>query len=454
MILTDIWHDKVFNRKLLSLTAPITLQNLMLALVAAGDALMLGKLSQDAMAAVSLATQIQFVQNMLIGSIMGGVGILGAQYWGKKDRKILGQIFGLSVRESLLISIAFFIGCRYYPKILMRIFASDPLLIELGAQYLEVAAWSYLITGISQSYLAIMRVTDHASRSAWISSGAVILNIILNAVFIFGLCGAPAMGVRGAAVATILARALELAWCVLSTIDKSYIRLQIREVVTFRMALVKDFWHYTLPLLGAYLLWGIGFTAYTALMGHMGRDAAAANSIAAVVRDLICCLCNGLAGGIAILIGNELGAGNLERGKEYGIRAMVLSLLIGTVSMVAILLTLPLISCWVTLTDQAYHYMIGMFLILSVYMVGRCICTIVINGIFGAGGDTLFDVYSLAVCMWGIALPCAVTGAFFLDWHVLAVYGCTCLDEVGKVPWVLYHFRKYKWVRNITRDDL
>ena len=133
---------------------------------------------------------------------------------------------------------------------------------------------------------------------------------------------------------------------------------------------------------------------------------------------------------------------------------MVLSLLIGGFSMICILLTLPLISRWVTLTDQAYSYMIGMFLILSVYMIGRCICTIVINGIFSAGGDTLFDVYSLAVCMWGIALPCALAGAFVLDWHVLAVYGCTCLDEVGKVPWVLYHFRKYKWVRNITRDDL
>jgi putative MATE family efflux protein len=451
MHLRRLFRDKRFNRKLIQLTLPITLQSLMLALVAAADALMLGKVNQDAMAAVSLATQIQFVQNMLLWAIVGGIGILGAQYWGKRDKRVLGEIFGLSVRESFLVSAVFFAGCYFFPEKLMLLFARDPILINTGAEYLKVASWSYLLTGVSQCYLAIMRVSEHASRSAWISSGAVILNIILNAVFIFGLFGAPAMGVRGAALATLIARVVELLWCIITTFEKTFIPLKVRTLFTFNRILELDFWRYSLPILASCLLWGIGFTAYTAIMGHMGRDAAAANSIAAVVRDLMCCLCNGVAGSCGILIGNELGAGKLRRGRLYGDRAIILAFLIGLFSTAIILVSIPFISSFMKLTDQAHEYMIGMFVILSVYMIGRCVCTVVINGIFSSGGDTLFDMYSLIVCMWCIALPCAFSGAFYFHLPVLVIYGCTCLDEVGKIPWVVHHYRKYKWVKNITR---
>jgi putative MATE family efflux protein len=333
----------------------------------------------------------------------------------------------------------------------MLFFAKDSSLINIGAEYLKIASWSYLFTGISQCYLAIMRVSEHADRSAWISSGTVILNIILNAVFIFGLCGAPAMGVRGAALATLIARGVELVWCIVTTFEKSFIPLKLRSLFSFNKRLELDFWRYSLPILASCLLWGIGFTAYTALMGHMGRDAAAANSIAAVVRDLMCCLCNGVAGSCGIMIGNELGAGKLRRGRLYGDRAIILSFLIGFGTTVVVLASIPLVSGYMKLTEQAHEYMIGMFLILSVYMIGRCVCTVVINGIFSSGGDTLFDMYSLIVCMWCIALPCAFLGAFYFHLPVLAVYGCTCLDEVGKIPWVVCHYRRYKWVKNITR---
>lgn len=454
MILYDIFKDKPFRWKLLSLTFPITFQSLMLALVAAADALMLGRIDQNAMAAVSLATQIQFVQNMLLGGIVAGVGILGAQYWGKKNRLVLCRIFGLSVQETMLVSLFFFAGCYCFPEKLMYLFAHDENLVKLGAEYLKIASWSYLLTGLSQSYHAVMRVTDHAGRSAWISSGAVIFNIILNLIFIFGCWKIPAMRVKGAALATVLARVIELAWCIVSTWERSFIPLRLKYIFRFEKLLFLDFWKYSLPVLGAYMLWGVGFTAYTALMGHMGPDAAAANAIAAVVRDLMCCLCNGVAGGSAIIVGNELGAGDLAKGKEYGHRVTVLSFLIGFFCMIVILGLIPAVSSFIKLTPLAHEYMVGMFVILSIYMIGRCVCTVVINGVFSAGGDTLFDVYSLIVCMWGLALPAAFTGAFYFHWPVLVIYACTCLDEVGKVPWVMHHYKKYKWVKDITRQEI
>ena len=452
MTFRDLFCDRTFNREFLKLSLPLALQSLMLALVAAADAAMLGASDQNSMAAVSLATQVQFIQNMVLFAIAGGVGVLGAQYWGKGDRAVLERIFGISVRLSAIVSVAFFAGCLLAPEALMRLFAHDPTLVSLGVEYLKMVSCSYLLTGISQSYLSVMRVTGHASRSAWISSAAVVVNIALNAVFIFGLLGAPAMGVRGAALATVCARVLELAWCVLGSRGPDFIPLTARAVLRLDRALSRDFWHYTLPILGASLLWGGGFTSYTAVMGHLGPDAAAGNSIAAVVRDLLCCLCNGFCGASAILIGNELGAGRLETGRRYGDRVFVLAFVVGFACTLLTLACIPILSRTMKLTPQAHEYMVGMFVILSVYMIGRSFCTMVINGIFTAGGDTRFDVYSLLVAMYGIALPCAFLGAFHLGWPVLACYACTCLDEVGKIPWVCLHYRRYQWVRNITRD--
>lgn len=450
-MLKGLFDDKPFYRKLVAIMAPIALQNLMLAMVAAADTVMLGRVDQNAMAAVSLATQIQFVQNMILGVVVSVIGILGAQYWGKGDKVVLGKLFGMGIRHCVVISVAFFIGCVFFPRYLMRLFANDETLITIGVKYLKIAGWSYLLTGVSQCYMAIMKVSEHVPRTAWISSVTVVINIILNSIFIFGLFGVPAYGAEGAAIATLIARVIEVLWCIVSSYQNSFIRLELRNLFSFERLLAKDYWRCALPLLGAYLFWGIGFTSYTAIIGQLGPDAAASNAIAAGVRDLMCCLCNGLCTAGGILIGNELGAGRLEQGRKYGDRLAVLSYIIGIFCTFVILAVIPVVRHYMKLTDKAQGYLVGMFVILSIYMIGRCVNTIIINGIFSAGGDTMFDFYSLAVCMWGLAVPCALIGAFWLHWHVLIVYSCTCLDEVGKIPWVMHHYRKYKWVKNLTR---
>lgn len=447
-----LFSDKIFLRKLFQLTAPIALQSLMLALVAAADAIMLGSTDQNSMAAVSLATQVQFIQNMLLMAFASASGILGAQYWGKGDKRTVNDIFCISIRYSGLVSILFFIGCVGFPGYLMKIFTNEEVLISIGIQYLRVAGWSYLLTGFSQCYLAIMKVSDHAAQTAMISSGAVILNIVLNAVFIFGLFGVPAMGVQGAALATLIARVVELGWCILCSLRKGYLRPDWSRFFKAEHILIRDFRKCAFPILGASLFWGVGFASYTAFMGHMGTNAAAANSVASVVRDLICCLCNGIASGGGILVGYELGSGNLKLGKIYGDRLVKLAFLCGLLSTGIMLLATPVVIHFVKLTPQAGKYLVGMMIIMAVYMIGRAVNTIVINGIFAAGGDTMFDMYSLAVSMWGLAIPLAALGTFVFHWPVLVVYACTCLDEVGKIPWVMIHYKKYKWVKDLTRE--
>jgi len=442
-----MFRDREFLRRLTKLTLPIALQSLMLAAVAAADALMLGTVEQNYMSAVSLATQIQFVQNMFLGSVAGGIGILGAQYWGKGDKNTLENLFSIGIRINGIISLIFFIGCEFFPELLMRVFTNESSLIGIGAGYLRLAGWSYLITGISQVYLAVMRVSDHVSIVAKISSSCVIVNIILNAVFIYGFD----MNVRGAALATLIARAAELIWAAGLSFRPGYIQIELKRLLRFEKLLEKDFWKCILPVLSASLLWGVGFTSYSAFMGHLGEDAVAANSVAAVVRDLVCCMCNGIAAGGGILVGNEMGAGKLDTAKVYGDRIMKLAFVCGAVSTIVMLALTPGLMAFVKLTDEAKQLFLGMMLIMAFYMIGRAVNTIVINGIFYAGGDTIFDTYSLVVTMWGMAIPLAALGTFVFGWHPLIVYACTCLDEVGKIPWVMHHYKKYKWLKNLTR---
>lgn len=450
---TERVENKRFYKRLIRLSAPIVFQSLMLASVAAADALMLGRIAQEEMTAVSLATQIQFVQNIFLFAITAAGSILGAQYWGRNDKATMQRLFHLMLRSAGLLSLLFCAACELCPEWLMRIFAHDEGLIGIGSAYLKIAGWSYLLTGISQCYLAMLKVTDHVRPSAWISSGAVVLNILLNAVFIFGLLGAPRMQARGAALATTLARVIELMLCLGLAAGPGFVRPAWRKLFRREGQLAADFRRQCLPLIGGSLLWGVGFTSYTAIMGHMGVDAAAANSVAAVVRDLICCACNGVGTAAGIMVGNELGAGELERGKAYGIKLKNLSYGIGFASTALVLAVTPLVVRMVILSETARGYLTGMMCIMAVYMIGRCVNTVTINGIMDGGGDTLFDMYSLAVCMWGIAIPLAVLGAFVFRWPVLLVYACTCLDEVGKIPWVMLRFRKYKWVRNLTRES-
>lgn len=447
-----LFGDKPFYKKLWELTLPIAFQSLMLSLVAAADAFMLGGIEQNAMSAVSLASQIQFVQNMILSACVSVTGILGAQYWGKKDVKSMNDIFCLSLRLCGVVSVLFFIGCEFFPGALMKLFTNEEVLIEIGIRYLKIAGWSYLLTGISQCYLTMMKVSENASATAKISSAAVIINILLNAVFIFGLFGCKAMGVQGAALATLIARAIECAASVLVSFRDGFLRPRLIGLFRRNRVLSKDYYVNLLPVLGSCLIWSVGFTSYTAFIGHMGVDAAAANSVASVIRELLCCLCNGLSSAGGIMVGNELGAGDLEKGRLYGDRIAKLAFICGFLSSAVMFIVTPLVMKLVKLSPGAHAYMLQMMIIMSVYMIGRAVNTIIINGIFYSGGDSFFDFYSLIACMWCLAIPLAALGTFVFHWPVWIVYSCTCLDEVGKIPWVMVHFKKYKWVRNLTRD--
>lgn len=442
--------DIEFKNKLLKLVIPITLQQLMLAMVSFTDAVMMGFLNQDALSAVSLAGQVQFVMGLFIFAVTGGVSILAAQYWGIRDRNSVEKIMCIGLKILVPISLIFTLAALFFPEILMKCFASDSVLISLGADYLRTVALSYFFLGISQIYLCIMKNCGHAGKSSVISSVSVVLNILFNWLLIFGVGIFPEMGVKGAALATVISKAVELIWAMAVMLQKDSLKIRIEYIFHSDKALMHDYLKYALPVLGNQLAWGMGFTMYSVILGHLGSDATAANSIANIVKNLIICVCQGVASASAVMIGEELGKGMLDKAKEYGSRLCRISLICGIISGVVILCIIPFVPLFTSISTTAQKYLRIMLVVCSYYVVGKAMNMTVIGGIFPSGGDSKFGFKCDTITMWCVTVPIGLIAAFLLKLPVIAVYIAINIDEIIKLPAVYRHYKKYLWLNNLT----
>ena len=444
-------EKRIFYRKLWGLVFPIAIQNLMTALVSASDAFMLGFVSQTSLSAVSLATQIQFVHNLFMLALTIGATTLAAQYWGKGDTDSVEEILAIVLKISMAVSVVFFIAAMFFSGFLMRIFTNDIRLIQAGIPYLRIVSVSYLFMGFSQIYLCIMKNSGRTAKSTIYGSVAVVINIGFNVIFIFGLAGFPAIGIAGAALATTVSRALELLLTIYENMHRSLVCVRLKYIRNSSKKLKKDFWHYTTPVLGNELVWGCGFTMFSVIMGHLGSDAVAANSVANILKNIIACVCNGIGIGAGIIVGNELGKGEMERATEYGNRLFKLAVFAGAVSGLILLAVSPVLRIFTgSLSAQAHSYLKNMMYICTYYMIGKSVNATVIAGVFCAGGDTKFGLKCDAVTMWVILIPIGMITAFVLKLPIMVVYFIISMDEIIKLPAVYRHYKKYNWVRNLT----
>ena len=441
-------RKRSLRKEIVRLALPIALQQFMTALVGACDAIMLGKLSQDAMSAVSLATQVTFVFNLFMFAFMAGENMFVAQYYGKGDYTGISQVFSLVTKICGCIAVVFLAGTLFFPEQLMRILTNEETLIVLGSEYLRVIGISYVFSGIAQIFLAIMKNCGAVNMSTLINGVMVILNIALNAVFIFGLSGFPKMGIKGAALATVLATVVQFLWSV------SYVLCRIRAVKfslrSCEKKLFGRFWQKTVPLLINNLAWGIGFSMYSVIMGHLGTDAVAANGIANISKNLVVCFCLGLGNAGSIIVGNRLGADRLQEAKEVGETLTKTAIIAGIVSGLVLIALSPFITKMVDLTPTARGYLQKMLLISSYYIAGKSVNCMTIGGIFAAGGDSKFGMLCDSVTLWCIIVPLGCICAFILKLPVMVVYFVLNLDEIIKLPVVYKHYKKYKWIKNLT----
>ncbi len=450
----DKTRNDSFYHHIFKLVLPIVVQNLLSAAVSSADVVMLNYVGQSSISAVSLAAQYASVLFMVFYGLGTGATMLCAQYYGKGDMQAIQVVEGIALRFSLLISLLFSGIALLAPEGMMRIFTNDRELVAIGASYLRCMSVCYLCWGITEVYLAVLRSIGRVMVSTTMNVLAFSLNIVLNAVFIFGLFGAPKLGATGVAIATSLSRFIELLACFGVSFFSKDIKLDFRYLFSKNKVLFGDFVRLSLPALGNDISWSVAFSMYSVILGHLGTDVVAANSFVIVVRNFGTILCFGMASAGGILLGNIIGENKLEEAKEGAKKLMRLTVATGAIGGVIILAATPLVLRYASLSEQAMHYLKYMLLINTYYVMGAAVNTTLIAGVFRAGGDSRFGFICDTIDMWGYAVPLGFLAAFVFRLPVMWVYFLLCTDEFVKWPWVIKHYRSGKWLNNITRDDL
>lgn len=448
--------DKNFNKQMYKLLIPLVIQNLLSAAVSSSDVVMLNYVGQSSISAVSLAANYANVISMVYYGLGTGAALLCAQYYGKRDFRAIQTVQGIALRYSMTLTLIVSAAAFTAPQLMMRLFTKDAELIAIGADYLRVMGITYLCWGIIEIYLAVLRSIGRVTVCMVLNVMTFLLNIALNAVFIFGFFGAPKLGATGVAIATAASRVAELIGCFLVSAFSGEVKLNLGSMFHGNKLLTGDFIRLALPALGNDVSWGLAFSMYSVILGHMGNDAVAANSMVVVVRNLSTTFCFAVASAGGILLGNVMGEGKLDKAKQYASQVMKMTVVSGLVGAVVLIACIPLVLRFASasLSVTAMGYLKVMLWINTYYIMGAAVNTSLIAGVFRAGGDTRFGLICDSIDMWCYAVPLGFFAAFVLKLPVLWVYFLLCTDEFVKWPWVISHYRSGKWARNITRQGL
>ena len=437
----------------MALVIPMALQNLINTGVSACDVFMLGKVGETALSASSLARQVQYIMSLFLFGLTSGATVLTAQYWGKGDKKTIERILAMGMCMAVAVTAIFTLVSLLMPETLIRIFTNESEVIREGVKYLRIVAFSYIAIGITDVYLYIMRSVERIKVATAVYLSSLICNVILNAVFIFGMFGCPAMGIRVAALATLLARILELILVI------GYAKIYNREIL-FRMkyffhmdsGLLKDFLVCAVPVILNEVLWGIANSASTAILGHMGSAAVAANSVAQVTKEMSMVVSFGISNAAAIYLGKTIGEKKYQHARAYAERFVKLSILLGIGSAVIILLSSQMIIMVMAMTPLTKDYLRFMMCVMAYYAVAQTLDETVIVGIFRSGGDTRFGLIIDLTAMWGCSVLLGAAAAFVFHCSVPVVYALLMSDELVKIPIIWGRYKNCSWIRNITRE--
>ncbi len=446
---------KQFLLYALKLAFPIMIQNLISTLVNSADTIMLGYVSQTAMAASSLANQYTFVLFCFYYGLGIGTSVLCAQYFGKGDKQTVERIIGLAARVAILISLMFFVFSFFAPEAIMKIFTDSPQTINEGAAYLKVLSFSFVFMGFSQVFVSALRSVGKIVFPSALYVVSLLVNVMMNAAFIFGLFGLPRLGVVGVALGTVSARAVEVILCFVYSAAGKDIKFRLKNLFRRSGVLFKDFLKISAPSVVNDLMWGMAATTCTAILGHIGDDMVAANAVAVMVVNMGAIVCRGFSNATTIIVSQTLGENRMEDTKVYAKRILWLTVIVSLLGCCVILAIRPFMVQFYRdkLTETAIYYL-GIIMIMTTWrLVGEGINTCLICGCFRGGGDAKFGMVVDTVFMWGVSVPLMAVAAYVLKLPPVWVYFVMTLDEFEKMPVVFAHYFKFKWMKNITRDQ-
>ena len=449
-------EDREPFRKIAKLTGPIVLQNLLSAAVSSADVLMLNYVGQSHVSAVSLAANYASILFMVLYGLGTGVTMLSAQYFGKGDMRAVDAVEGIALRFSVGAGLLFAAAALCVPELMMRAFTPEPELIRIGAEYLRYVATAYICWGLTEVYLATLRSVGRVGISTALNTVAFSLNIVLNAVFIFGTSGeSPLHGAPGVAMATSISRVAELILALIVSARSRDVKLKLSYMFMKSRLLFRDFLKMAMPATLNDVSWGLAFSMYSVIIGqYLGKDMVAANAFVSLVRTFGTVLCFGVASGGGILLGQLMGDGKLEEANHSAGVLMKLTVMSGVIGGLVVLISMPIVLHFANLTETGKTYLRGMLWINTYYIMGAAVNTTLIAGVFRAGGDSRFGMICDTIDMWCYAVPLGFLAAAVLRLPPMWVYFLLCTDEFVKWPWVIGHYRSRKWLKNITRENV
>ncbi len=445
--------DRSFYRSLVTLAVPISLQNLVTFAVSFADNVMIGSLGDDAISGVYIGGQLQSVLQMFVGGIEGAILILAAQYWGKKDTQSIRKVVSIGIKFALAVGLLSSLVAVLFPQWVIRAFTTEPGVIQEGAAYVQIVGFTYLFFSVSQVMIAAMRSVETARIGLYISCMALVINVCLNYVFIFGHFGFPAMGVRGAALATLVSRILEM--CVgvgyVFFVDKK-LRFGLKDLLHTDRKLLRDFIRYGLPVIGGQVVWAINSLANTKILGYYSAGVIAAASITGMLHNLVYVWMNGMSSAVGIITGKTVGAGQYEKMKEYSKTVQMIFLFVGLISGAAVFLARDGFISLYNASPEAQAYSRQFINVISVTIIGTCYQAACLFGLVKSGGDISFVFKNDTIFVFLVVIPSSLL-AMWLGAPPWVVFACLKCDQILKCFVAIVKINRYNWMKNLTRDN-
>lgn len=446
--------EKPFLRSVLAIAVPIALQNCISFGVQLTDSIMLGKLGDVAVSAASVGAQPFNIMMSFIFGLTSGASVLMAQYWGKKDISAIADVMRLCLQFVCGVSVVITLLALALPRQIASLYSDDAAVVSAAAEYIRMAAFSYLPYALSGGYMMCLRAVEQVNMSAKIYGASFFVNVFFNYVFIFGKFGFPQLGVRGAAVGTVLARVTELLLCLVYMYrSEKTVRLRVRDFFRWNTNQLSGFVRHCLPVVGNELLWGVGFSLITVVIGRISTEFVTANSISGMLNQLTFITLIGVANAAGVLTGKTIGAGDKPRAVRVANTMILFSFLAGTVNCAVMLLLRPVFLSWYDISAASYALAWDLITVLAVMQFSMGIELTVIVGIMRGGGDTRMALLFDCCGLWLVALPLGMLTGWVLHWPMVAVYVCLRLDSPIKLILSLIRVRSKQWIRDVTHPS-
>lgn len=439
--------NKAFYKKTLVMMMPVIFQQLITMGVNFTDNLMVGNFGEIQISAASFSNQFYSLFQFICMGLGGGAIVMSSQFWGRKEIDLMKPVITIAMRFTAVICLAFALVSGFAPAVILRMFTNDIQIVQSGVPYLRILAITFLLSGFSSTATFILRSVSEVKIPLISSAVAFLLNVFFNWIFIFGKFGAPRLEIRGAAIGTLIARSFEFCFIIGYFLLKDRkIGFRFKDLFCSTNGIFKEYMRYSIPVLISDTLLGLSLSLITVIIGHTGREIASANAIANSLVNLISILNMGMGEAAAVVIGQSIGEGAIERTKREGNTYLLLSLLIGVIIIpVLMLLEKPFLSAY-QITSETYQMVHWIIMFTCFLMPIQTIAFVLTKGILRGGGDTRFLLLADNGMVWFVSLPLGALAAFVWHWNPLFVYAILRLEYPLKGIVGFIRYCSGKWI--------